>query len=92
MKMEKVTIEVPEDLTLSLNKKTDEIPQEIKLMAAIKLYELGRLSLGKASELAGIDKMDFMFLLAQYKVPLINYSDETFQYEKGTLQRLMNEK
>lgn len=90
--MEKITIEIPEDMALSLNRREDELPNEIKLMAAVKLYELGRLSLGKASELAGVDKVDFMLLLSHYGVSLIDYSEETLQYEKETLQKLMDEK
>jgi len=90
--VEKITIEIPEDMALSLNRREDELPNEIKLMAAVKLYELGRLSLGKASELAGVDKVDFMLLLSHYGVSLIDYSEETLQYEKETLQKLMDEK
>ena len=33
--------------------------QQIRLMAALKMFELGKVSSGKAAELAGISKLDF---------------------------------
>ena len=36
--------------------------------AAVKLYELGRLSSGKAAELAGITRVEFLLQLDRYKV------------------------
>ena len=38
------------------------------LLAAIKLYELGRLSSGRAAELAGIPRVEFLLALQRYKV------------------------
>ena len=35
-------------------------------MLAVKLYELGRVSTGVAAELAGIDRVAFMFELARF--------------------------
>lgn len=56
--------------TIDLNDK------EAKMALASKLYELGKLSLGQASELAGYKKETFMELLADYGVSLINYNPE----------------
>ena len=50
--------------------------QEARLVLATKLYELGRLSLGQAAELAGFSKESFMELLAGYGVAVINYPPE----------------
>jgi hypothetical protein len=49
-----LVIEVPEAILLA--EKTDEIAfaNELRLLAAIKLYELGRLSPGRAADLAGM--------------------------------------
>jgi predicted HTH domain antitoxin len=34
----------------------------------VKLYELGRLSSGRAAELAGMSRVEFLLALSRYKV------------------------
>ena len=46
---------------------------EGRLMMALKFYELGRLSLGQAAEVAGYTKRAFMDVLGQYGIPVANY-------------------
>jgi len=50
--------------------------KEAKMAMASKLYELGKLTLGQAADLAGYSKETFMELLADYGVSLFNYSPE----------------
>jgi predicted HTH domain antitoxin len=38
------------------------------MLAAIKLYELGRLSSERAADLAGIPRVEFLLNLKRYKV------------------------
>jgi predicted HTH domain antitoxin len=38
------------------------------MLAAVKLFEMGRLSSGRASELAGISRVEFLLMLNRYKV------------------------
>ena len=38
------------------------------MLAAVKLYELGRLSSGRAAELAGVPRVEFLLALGRYKV------------------------
>lgn len=47
---------------------------EGRLMMALKFYELGRLSLGQASELAGFTKRAFIDLLGHYGIPVVDYA------------------
>jgi predicted HTH domain antitoxin len=54
---------------------------EAKLLLAIKLYEVGRVSLGQAAKLAGFSKRAFMEVLGRYKVPVFNYSPEELRQE-----------
>jgi len=54
---------------------------EAKLFLAIKLYEINKISLGKAAKLAGYSKLAFIEVLGQYKVPVFNYSAEELREE-----------
>jgi predicted HTH domain antitoxin len=47
---------------------------EGRLMMALKFYELGRLSLGQAAELAGYTKRAFLDVLGHYDIPVLNYA------------------
>jgi len=67
MAARRITIDVPEKVLLS--EKTDEkaFGRELRILAAVKLYELGRLSSGRAAELAGIPRVEFLLTLEDYK-------------------------
>ena len=47
---------------------------EGRLMMALKFYELGRLSLGQAAELAGYTNRAFIDVLGRYGIPVVNYA------------------
>jgi predicted HTH domain antitoxin len=55
--------------------------EEARLLLAIKLYELGRLSLGQSAKLAGYSKRAFIELLEKYGVPVVAYSPEELREE-----------
>lgn len=68
MASRQVVIDIPE--TILLAEKTDEesFAREIRVLAAVKLYELGRLSSGRAAELAGMGRVELLLSLPRYKV------------------------
>jgi predicted HTH domain antitoxin len=68
MTTRQIVIDVPE--TVLLSEKTDEeaFAREVCMLAAVKLYELGRLSSGRAAELAGVPRVEFLLSLERYKV------------------------
>ncbi|MBM3887623.1 MAG: UPF0175 family protein [Verrucomicrobia bacterium] len=45
-------------------------------MAALKLYESGRLSSGMAAELAGMSRVDFLLACGQHGVTVFQQTDE----------------
>ena len=54
---------------------------EAKTFLAIKLYEVGKVSLGQAAKIAGYSKRAFIEILGHYQVPVFNYSPEELQQE-----------
>jgi predicted HTH domain antitoxin len=63
-----VAIELPEKVLRA--EKTDAVTFvcEMRVFAAVKLYELGRLSSGRAAELAGMPRVEFLLGLGRFKV------------------------
>lgn len=54
---------------------------EGRLMMALKFYEVGRLSLGQAAELAGCGKRAFIDALARYDIPVVDYAADELAAE-----------
>lgn len=54
---------------------------EARLLLAIKLYEAGRVSLGKAAEIAGYSRRAFIELLSQQQISVVNYSPDELKRE-----------
>ncbi len=63
-----IVINVPEKVLLAEKKDEISFARELRVLAAVKLYELGRLSSGRAAELAGMPRVEFLLELGRYKV------------------------
>lgn len=66
--MYEVTLPVPEETMSALNLTAEQVRDEMRLAAAVKLYELGRISSGVAANLAGVPRVVFLSKLAEYGV------------------------
>lgn len=69
-------LNIPDETLLALKLSPDGAEHEVLLVAAVKLYEMGRLSGGAAAQLAGLPKPVFMAKLADYGVPVFRLSDD----------------
>jgi len=68
MKENILIIKYSDDVLLSLKESKEEFEDEARYLLALKLYELGKISSGKAAQLAGISRVNFLLRLGQYKV------------------------
>lgn len=77
--MSEITLTVPDESLLALKSDSESVGAELRLAAAMKLYELGRLSSGAAATLAGIPRTVFLTKLADYGVPTFRLTREELQ-------------
>jgi predicted HTH domain antitoxin len=78
-----MSVVISEDILVATHMTEAEFLQEV----AVLLYEKGKLSLGKASKLARMQRVKFQLLLASRQIPL-NYSVEDFEADLNTLHNL----
>lgn len=81
MQMEEIRIKYPAGFENAVHITKDEFEQQIRLMAALKMFELGKISSGKAAELAGISRVEFFEVCGRYQVSIFNYSTEELEKE-----------
>ena len=68
MTTRRIAIDVLEKMLLAARTDERAFAKELRMLAAVKLYELGRLSSGRAAELAGMDRVEFILSLGRYRV------------------------
>ncbi len=71
MSATQLEVELPSDLS----------GEEAKVLLAVKLYEVGKASLGQAARLAGYSARAFVEVLGHHKVPVFNYPAEELRQE-----------
>jgi predicted HTH domain antitoxin len=74
--MPTIQIELPDEVLLSLKETPESFTKVIRMAAAAKLYELGKLSSGRAADLAGLSRVRFLQALGQYGVPIFDLTAE----------------
>ena len=86
--MSLITIECPDSILQALQETPEEFAREARLLLAVKLYEIGRLSSGRAAELAGMIRVQFLEVLKSYKVPVLNLTREELEKDFQSAQDL----
>ncbi|HDQ00196.1 MAG TPA: UPF0175 family protein [bacterium] len=90
--MSELTIKYPPEFEMAVHLTKDELEAHIRLMAALKMFELGKISSGKAAEFAGISRVEFFEACNRYRVSIFNYPDDEIEAElKRDLETLKKE-
>jgi predicted HTH domain antitoxin len=79
--MAELTLQYTDGLLVASGKPRSEIERELKFQLSVRLFEVGQLSLGKAAEVAGWNRVNFADELGRLKIPLLNLDDDEIQTE-----------
>ena len=81
MTIKTLKIPYPEDLPKALGETPEAFERELRFLVAAKLYEMGRISSGRAAEMADMSRVEFLEALGKYRIPVFNYSLEELERE-----------
>ena len=74
--MTTLAVELPESVFSALRRSPQEFVSEMRIAAAVKWYEVGQLSQGKAAEVAGLTRAEFIEALSRFRVSPFQYTAE----------------
>ena len=79
--MDNLRIEIPDSVLLATGQSREEFIKEAKLIIASKLFADGRISSGKAAEICGIARAEFLLEMGRRKIPIINLDEAELDAE-----------
>jgi len=71
-----ITIPCPDSVLISLKETPEQFAKEATKLLAVKLYEMGKLSSGRAAELAGMSRVAFLQSLEKYGATIFDLTKE----------------
>ena len=63
-----MTLDMPEEVLSALRTDPENFARELRLAAAVKWYELRRVSQERAAKIAGLSRAEFLLALGQFGV------------------------
>ncbi len=74
--MTAIQLNIPDEILISLKETPENLSRELCILAAVKLFELGKLSSGRAAQLAGMSRVEFLTILGRYQVAALPVEPE----------------
>jgi len=76
-----LTVDIPESAFSVLRIRPKDYVQSMIIAATVKWYELGKLSQAKAAEICNVSRAEFINILSDYKVSIVQYDEQTLDAE-----------
>lgn len=91
MGIEALRVEMPDEVLRMLNRTPGEMARDLRLYAALMLFRLGKLSSGAAAIMAGVPRVLFLDLCAEYGIPVSQISPESLAREVAGAEGIAGE-
>ena len=82
---ETLTIHLPGEIRQMLNRTPEELARDVRLYSALMLFRLGKLSSGAAAEMAGLPRVVFLDLCAEYDIPVTQITGDDLRRELASV-------
>lgn len=82
-----LSLTIPDSVLHSLKLPVKTLPDDLMKLLSVKLYEKGALGIGKASELCGKSRMEFLQILKE-EGAFLNYDDAELERDLSNMESL----
>lgn len=79
--MQVIHIDLPASVLLATGQSEEDFVREAKFLLALKLFEQGRISSGRAAELAGMPRVEFLLMAGRSGVPVADLDEKEMARE-----------
>jgi predicted HTH domain antitoxin len=81
--MSQLHIELPESILVGSGQSRADFLHEARFLLLAKLFEIGRVSSGKAAHICGMNRVDFLFAIGRLGIPVVDLDDHELENELG---------
>jgi predicted HTH domain antitoxin len=78
-----MTIDMPEEALTAIRADSEDFVRQLRLAAAVKWYEMRRVSQERAAKIAGLSRTEFLAVLGQFGVTPFQCSAKEVLEEAG---------
>jgi len=79
--MTTMSFELPETAFSALRLSPVDYLREMRCAAAVKWYEMRKISQGKGAELCGVTRAEFLKILSDYRVSILQDDEKSLEME-----------
>jgi len=76
-----IAMTIPDESLAALAESPEKAGAELRMLAAVKLFEMKKLSSGASARLAGISRVEFLGRLGEYGVAVFDMTEEELEQE-----------